>query len=367
MPGAQLEVRLENNPYLVSWFDEFNDIQSFVKANITRKAHGRQALITNNRLSKIYKKEIASLFPGVHVISLPDGEGQKTLATIETICDTLVKLKFDRNAGLIAFGGGVIGDITGFVAASYMRGIRFIQVPTSLLAMVDSSVGGKTGVNLKSGKNMVGAFHQPGAVLIYLPFLKTLPAREYRCGLAEAYKSALIKSKPFATYFQKNSSDIQNRNPESLFHLSYESVKIKNWVVQKDEKEKSLRAVLNLGHTLAHALESHLQYKKLKHGEAVAIGLSFAAYLSFKKKHLTRKEFEEIDETIKSLGLPRRIQAVARGTSASRLVKLMQSDKKNANDEIKFVLLDKPGRVRLAEPVGNKEIEIALKEFLEFE
>jgi len=358
----QIKVNLGENSYSVIW----QDLILSLKKDIEKFTEGRKtAVITNTKIYGIYKKEINNLFKNSLLIILPDGEKTKRIKTIEEISEKLLKENFNRDSLLIAFGGGVIGDITGFAASIYARGISFVQVPTTLLAMVDSSVGGKTGVNLSQGKNMAGTFYQPKAVFICCEFLKTLPKREINCGLAEAVKSALIMNKVFFSFLEKNVENILNKNINIMNLLSKESVLVKAAVVEKDEKENLLRGILNLGHTLAHAIESWYNYKYINHGEAVSIGLSFAAFFSYRQGILEEKKYHRIIDILTNLKLNKNISNLPgqKKPKAEELLELMKKDKKNKKEEIYFVMLKDIGQYLLPKPVESKKLFLALKEF----
>lgn len=358
-----LKIVFKKESYHIHWSRTKDSFRKNIRKYVEKQR--RSALITNDTIAKLYKKKLQEFFPSSDLIVLKDGERFKRLTVIEDICDKLLEKKHNRSSLLIAFGGGVIGDIVGFSAASFMRGIDFIQIPTTLLSMVDSSVGGKTGVNLSSGKNMVGSFYQPKAVLMHLPLLKTLSKKEFQCGLAEVVKSALLKDISLYKYLKDKSSEIYQQDLDLWHRLSYSSVAVKKWVVQKDEKEKSLRAILNLGHTLAHALESFYQYKTLNHGEAVSIGMSFALFLGYRLKMNTKTDFEDLFDTLGLLELPRSFANIPGRIrpDLKALLQLMKKDKKNTSDAIQFVLISKPGFYRLPQPVADAKIAKTLEEF----
>ncbi|MDH5720166.1 MAG: 3-dehydroquinate synthase [Spirochaetia bacterium] len=360
----KLNVNLGKDSYPIIWRDTLDSLKEEIEKY--SKNYEKTALLTNVKVYKIYEKEIKKIFSKAHVIILPDGEKTKSLKTIENVSSNLLKAAFTRNTLLIGLGGGVIGDINGFVASIYMRGISFIQIPTTLLSMVDSSVGGKTGVNLPEGKNMIGTFQQPKAVFIIPYFLKTLPARERKCGLAEAIKSALLMNKSLFYYIEQNKEKIIANDLSAMKYLSKESVAIKAAVVEKDEKEKLLRGILNLGHTLAHAIESYYEYKAIKHGEAVSIGLAFAAFFSYRQGILDNKLWLKIFNLLQTLGMPCTIKdlpAKKRAPRPEELVDMMKKDKKNRESEIYFVMLKNIGEYLLPRPVDQKIITKSLKEF----
>ena len=268
----------------------------------------------------------------------------------------LLKSKFDRSSLLIALGGGVIGDITGFVASTYMRGIRFIQVPTTLLSQVDSSVGGKTGVNHPLGKNMIGTFYQPSLVVIDINTLKTLPHREFLSGMSEVIKYGIIADRKLFDYLQTNREDILSFG-DSIIHIIKRSCEIKADVVSKDEQEAGLRAILNFGHTIGHAIETVTGYKKYLHGEAIAIGMCAAAELAVKSGILNAKETAHIRKLIESYNLP---VMIPDDLKASELIEAMEIDKKVTAGKIKFILPETIGAVRIEDDVNRQLIKDVL-------
>ncbi len=278
------------------------DYTIFIDELGTIDLKGKVAIITNHTISRLHLKRIKELIraENLHVISIEDGEEYKNLKTIEKILNQLFELKFNRNSTLIAFGGGVIGDMTGFCASIYQRGIDFVQVPTTLLAMVDASVGGKTGVNNSYGKNLIGSFYQPKNVYCQSEFLDTLPQREFSAGVAEIVKMAVVFDKDFFRWLEK----IDLKNKEDLSKTIEKCVKLKAKVVAQDEKEKGLRAVLNYGHTFAHVIERQTRYKKFLHGEAVSIGMVMANKLALKLGFINENENKRIYELLKKHNLP---------------------------------------------------------------
>ncbi len=288
----------------------------------------------------------------VHTIDLADGESFKTVASVESVVDRLVSSRANRDTTVIALGGGVVGDIAGFAAACYMRGVAFIQVPTTLLAQVDSSVGGKTGVNHPEGKNLIGAFHQPQLVLIDTDTLETLPDRELRAGLAEVIKHAAICDAEFFVWLETNMDALLAKDTKALAHAIKRSCEIKAAVVSEDEKEQGKRALLNFGHTFGHAIENCLGYGEWLHGEAVAAGMVMAAHLS----GLGQEEVGRLRDLIVAAGLP----VIAPAISADDLRAAMGMDKKVQNKALRFVLLKSIGEAF----VTSKYTESRLNEVL---
>ena len=302
-------------------------------------------LVTNTVLAPLYgalvQKNLEATGKPVHVLVLDDGEATKNQQTLDEIMDFLLAHGLDRKAVLFALGGGVIGDMVGFAAAIYMRGIRFIQIPTTLLAQVDSSVGGKTAINHPRGKNMIGAFHQPSAVVIDSDVLQTLPEREVSAGLAEVIKYGMIMDADFFAWCEENAQALRQRDETVLHYAIQRSCELKAAVVNQDEKEAGLRAILNFGHTFAHAIEAGLGYGQWLHGEAVGCGMIQAAQLSQRVLQLPAASVARITDLVRTIGCPD--QAPNFGTDA--WLKLMQGDKKVQGGEIRYVLLTALGKV----------------------
>ena len=298
-------------------------------------------VVTNSMVAPLYLDGLLASLPGKRSASLvlPDGEQHKTLETFARILDALVDERMNRDAAIVALGGGVVGDMAGFAAACYQRGIDYVQIPTTLLAQVDSSVGGKTGVNHPRGKNMIGAFHQPRAVFADTDTLATLSEREYRAGLAEVLKYGLIYDASFLDWIEANSDALLRRAAPAVMHAVTRCCEIKAAVVGADEREQGLRAILNLGHTFGHAIETASGYGNWLHGEAVAAGMAIAADMSHRLGWLKSDERERIDRLITHLGLP----ASAPQIGASRAAELMGMDKKVLDGRIRLVLLHRLG------------------------
>jgi 3-dehydroquinate synthase len=308
----------------------------------------KMAVVTNPSVKKLYGQRVVDSLKAagylVMSIEIPEGEKSKTLDWVNAIYTALLINSFDRKSALIALGGGVIGDITGFAAATFMRGVPFVQMPTTLLAMVDSSVGGKTGVNHPMGKNMIGAFYQPKKVIMDLNVLKSLPHEEFLAGMAEVIKYGVIRDGSFFDYLENNRERILALDPDVLEYIVRRSCEIKGEVVSKDEREGGLRAILNFGHTLAHAIETAENYT-LRHGHAVAIGMVYAAQLSHKTGLCDHSVPERLKNLIASYGLPVDFSAFRRKPGAAELLDAMQVDKKAEGGKVKFVLPTKIGEV----------------------
>lgn len=279
------------------------------------------------------------------------GEEHKNLTTVEGLYEYLIQQEFDRNDVLLALGGGVTGDLTGYAAATYLRGIRFIGLPTSLLSMVDSSIGGKTGVDFKQYKNMVGAFHQPKAVYMNMKTLETLNERQFVSGMGEILKHGLIKDALYFEWIKQNKEAILARDMDILRELVYRSLLVKKEVVEHDPKEQGERALLNFGHTIGHAVEK-LKNFELLHGECVAIGMVAATYLSCLRGYITKEELAEITETIRAFGLP----VAVSGIKAEDIVSACRHDKKMDGKHIKFILLKQVGEAIIDTSITQEEL-----------
>lgn len=299
-------------------------------------------IVTNTTVGPLYVAKLtAALAPRRCIeVVLPDGEMHKTLANVSRILDVLVTNRFSREACVVALGGGVVGDMAGFAAACYQRGIAFVQVPTTLLAQVDSSVGGKTGVNHPGGKNLIGAFHQPAAVFADTNTLGTLPDRELRAGLAEVIKYGLIVDREFFDWLEGNAQRLLARDPAALAHAIKRSCEIKAEIVGRDEREQGERALLNLGHTFGHAIESATNYNTWLHGEAVGAGMLLAAEMSQRLGWMSAAEVARVERMLMQFGLPVDVKALA----AETLVEKMKIDKKISAGRIRLVLLKAIGK-----------------------
>ena len=318
------------------------------------------AIVTNTTVAPLHLEYLLDKLEAsqVEVIELPDGEEYKTMDTVLGMLDRLFEARFDRHSLLIALGGGVIGDMTGFTASLYQRGIDFIQMPTTLLSQVDASVGGKTGVNNKWGKNLIGAFYQPKAVYIDPIFLKTLPAREYSAGIAEVVKMAVMFDIDFFEFLEKNNLKDSN----IAVQMIAKSVKIKANVVNQDEKEAGIRAVLNYGHTFAHVIENETNYSKYLHGEAVSIGIVMANRLAIKLGLLNQKDANRVLELLKRYNLPVEYKI----KNIDEFFEHFYLDKKSMNNKIKFILPNKEiGSYTIKSDIPKEMILDTLKEFSE--
>ncbi len=291
------------------------------------------------------------------LLCLPGGEDQKRLAPLETAAEEMVRRGGDRSSLVIAFGGGIVTDMGGFLAAIFMRGIPVIQIPTTLLAQVDAGIGGKTGVNLVAGKNLIGSFHQPLAVLVDPGVLDTLPDREFRAGLYEIVKAGVIRSEPLFRFLWEHSDDVLARRPQALDYIIAESVRIKAEVVTADEREGDLRRILNFGHTFGHALEAETGYKYLLHGEAVAFGMRAAVYLAESTGYLSAEDSVDILEAIRLYGpIP-----PLSGISAGNLLRRLGSDKKTIQGKVHFVVPERIGEVKIVSGIDPEQVLSAIQ------
>jgi len=315
------------------------------------------AIVSNETVFPLYKERVLKSLSeyGItpEIILIPDGEEYKDFTWTYHIYGELLKARFDRDGLLMAFGGGVVGDMTGFVASTYMRGIRYVQVPTTLLAQVDSSVGGKTGVNHPLGKNMIGAFYQPSLVLIDVDTLMTLPKGEFSAGMAEIIKYGVISDRKLFEYLENTMGDILSLG-DGIIHIIKRSCEIKAGVVSKDEREAGLRAILNFGHTIGHAVETVTGYKKYLHGEAVAIGMCAAADLAVKMGIFKKREAGRIRDLVELYKLP---GSIPDGINPSDLISAMELDKKVKAGNIRFILPESIGKARIVDSVDMEEIK----------
>jgi len=314
-------------------------------------------IVTNPTIADLHLDYLLSKLDieNLSVVKIPDGEQYKTLSTIENILEHCFEQKLNRSSVLIAFGGGVIGDMTGFTASLYQRGIEFIQIPTTLLSQVDASVGGKTGVNNKFGKNLIGAFHQPKAVYIDSSFLTTLPKREFSAGVAEIVKMAVCFNKEFFEWLEKN--DL--RDGKNIDIAIQKSVETKAWVVSQDEKEKGLRAALNYGHTFGHVIENETKYEKYLHGEAVGIGICMANALSVKLGIMSEDEQKRVKILLEQYDIPTTYNI----EDIEDFYEHFFLDKKALDSKIKFILAIGIGDCKITDKVSKNDVIAMLEEF----
>jgi 3-dehydroquinate synthase len=319
-------------------------------------------IVTNDVVAPLYLERVQAALGAreLDTLVVPDGERHKTLATFTTVIDRLIDRRFHRDCCLVALGGGVIGDLTGYAAASYQRGVDFVQVPTTLLAQVDSSVGGKTAVNHPRAKNMIGAFHQPIAVLADTITLRTLPARELSAGLAEVIKYGIIVDAAFFAWLEEHIDDLKRLDAAALTYAIKRSCEIKAAIVAEDEREQGRRALLNLGHTFGHALEAIGHYERWLHGEAVGVGMALAARTSAALGWLETRDCERIERLLARAGLP----AKAPGVDPAQLLDHMRGDKKADRAGLKLILIRELGSAEVTRPPPDAELHAVLAEQL---
>ncbi|MCW9024161.1 MAG: 3-dehydroquinate synthase [Gammaproteobacteria bacterium] len=329
-----LKVNLGERSYPIYIGSDILDQKNLIKPVVSSK---QVMIVTNETVAPLYLEKVLELFSDYQCESviLPDGEQYKNLKVLDTIFDALLSKHFDRHCTLVALGGGVVGDMTGFAAACYQRGVNFIQIPTTLLAQVDSSVGGKTGVNHPRGKNMIGAFHQPQAVIIDTDTLNTLDDRQLSAGLAEIIKYGLIRDRKFIDWLEDNMDKLLSRDPDYLAQAIEISCACKAEVVAADEKESGVRALLNLGHTFGHAIETGTGYGNWLHGEGVGTGMLMAADLSMRQGWLTEADLKRVEDLVDRANLPTRSPATM---DYQKFMDLMAVDKKVRDGKINLVL-----------------------------
>ncbi len=342
--------------------DDFSELENaFKKAGLSGT---KVCIICDTNTEKYYLEDVKKIaekcFSQVSNYTFPAGEKSKNLDTIREFFAHFVEQGLDRKSVIIALGGGVVGDMAGFAAASYMRGIRFVQIPTTLLSQVDSSVGGKVGVDFMGNKNMIGAFYQPEFVYINAKVLNTLPYNQVAAGMAEAIKYGYIVDKDFLDYFRNNMHKIKELSSEEIKHVIYVSCKAKAYVVSKDEKESGLRAILNFGHTFGHSVES-LSGFELLHGECVSIGMVAALKLSSEKGYTTKEDLKLAEDILTFFELPIR----AKGYDRDKILKQMFADKKTTNNQINVVLLKEIGSAYIEKNVPQDEILNAIDYIVE--
>lgn len=315
-------------------------------------------VIADQHVAKLHLQKLPPFKPlKTFILRVPPGESSKSLATISGLYDRLAEARVERRDLILTFGGGVIGDLGGFLAATWLRGIRFVQVPTTLEAAVDASVGGKTGVNHPAGKNLIGAFHQPSAVIIATELLDTLPQRDFAAGLAESVKHAVIRDPAFLDWHEQNIAAIERRDPDTIIELIARNCAIKADVVARDEREQGLRAILNYGHTIGHAVEHLLGYE-LRHGECVALGIIAENELACARGLLDRSVADRIRSLLARFGLPARLP---RALSAEQVIEVTRLDKKVTGGAVNFILLPELGRPERVADVSDPEIAVALE------
>ncbi|MBN1396633.1 MAG: 3-dehydroquinate synthase [Bacteroidetes bacterium] len=362
MPKKRINVELGERSYPI--ITGSGMASSFAAACRRYRISDTVVIITDRNVARLHLKPLLNVLRGGKfkplVIVIPAGEEQKKLESADRIYTLMLKKKIPRSAAVIALGGGVIGDLAGFIAATYQRGIKLVQVPTTLLAQVDSSIGGKVGVNHILGKNMIGAFHQPVFVWMDAEYLKTLPKREMICGLGEVIKYGAIWDPGLFAYIERNLEKILKYDTGALRHIQFACAAIKAGIVSMDERESGIRAILNFGHTIGHGLESAGDYKILKHGEAVILGMAGEASIAKKMKMLDANSFEKFLSLIRRIPIRADLKSLKPGDITSA----MGRDKKRVDKKLRFILPVKIGKVKIADNVQKKLIQQAVKEIL---
>lgn len=358
--SQRLTINQNNKPiYDIVYEHDFSRLAEELSAfDIERK---KLCIVTDSKVNGLYADEVCGVLKDkckkIVVYAFPNGEENKNLNTVKDIYTFLIQNKFDRKDMLLALGGGVVGDTTGFVAATYLRGIDFVQIPTTLLAQVDSSIGGKTGVDFDQYKNMVGAFYMPKLVYMNIATLKTLDDKQYYSGMAEVLKHGLIKNAGYYEWIIDSMYEIHERDLDILEEMVVKSCNCKKLVVEKDPTEKGERAILNFGHTIGHAIEKYKNFE-LMHGECVALGCVAAAYISWKRNLLSKEEYYEIRDMFVPFNLPISIDKI----EPEKIYELTTSDKKTEGDCIKFILLKKVGKAIIDTTVTKEEILAGINE-----
>ncbi|MGJ8662158.1 MAG: 3-dehydroquinate synthase [Marinicella sp.] len=356
--ATQVDISLPGDQYPIIIHPNQFDM-TCLKEKLTKR---KVMIVTNETVAPLYLEEVTALFADNSVFEciLPDGESHKNVNSWQLILDALAQNQFNRSDLLVSLGGGVICDMTGFAAASWMRGIDFIQMPTTLLAQIDASVGGKTGINHPQGKNLIGAFHQPQAVIINVNTLNTLPMREFNAGIGEAIKYGGIDQINFFNWLNTQVKNIKNKDADVLMTLIAQCCQFKADIVEQDEKEQGIRALLNLGHTFGHAIETATSYQYL-HGEAVALGMVMAAELSVQLGYCDGDIRKMLENLLQAFDLPIMLDS---NVSAKTLLELMKSDKKVINDQHRLILMKGMGKAFIADGVKDSEIILALESCL---
>lgn len=361
--SKRITVHYENNPlYEISIEKDYSRLADIL-VEMDLQNH-KICIVTDSHVAPHYADEVLEIARQTAsyamTFTFPAGEQSKTLDIIEDLYEELIHAHFDRKDILLALGGGVVGDMAGYAAATYLRGIRVLQIPTSLLAMVDSSIGGKTGVDFRGYKNMIGAFHQPSAVYMNLASLQTLTEEQYFSGFGEIIKHGLIKDMQYFQLIEAHMDALTHRNLDALEDIVSGSCEIKRRVVENDPKEQGERALLNFGHTLGHAIEKLMNFQML-HGECVALGMVSAAHLSVQRGYISQKDYDQIIKILQTLHLPIQVS----GLQAEEILRVSKSDKKMNAGQIRFILLETLGHAIMTDDVTDGEILLALEAVLQ--
>ncbi len=366
MTPINLKIKTKNQSYnIVIGFNLFSKISKILINNSIN--FKKCLLVVDKNISNKIMLKIKKAFKKkeIYIHYFKASEKNKNQKSVNRILEIMLNRNFARNDCLISIGGGITGDVSGFAASLFKRGLKFVNLPTTLLSQVDSSIGGKTGINTKYGKNLIGSFYQPNLVISDIKFLQTLPKREIICGYGEIVKHSIIANKKFFTYLDKNINKILNLKSPYIEKSIYESCKIKKDVVERDEKEKNLRKILNFGHTFAHAYEASLGYsEKLNHGEAVILGIRTALNFSFKKKYLKKNDYNILIKHLTNSNLPSNISNFFKVKHLKKIISFMLKDKKNNSDKINLVLLKKIGSPLINKEYNKKNLYSFLKKEL---
>lgn len=359
----KINVNLEKNFYQIAiGSGAIVELKNFLASN----NYSKIIALTDKIVHKIHGHKIESLIPNLDFVVVEDGEKSKSFAVLQNVCEEILQKNIDRKTLLIAFGGGVVGDLTGFCASILLRGLDFIQIPTTLLAMVDSSVGGKTAINSKNGKNLIGSFYQPKLVVCDIDFLNTLPIREYRSGYAEIVKYGYIYDEEFFNFLDQNLNEIFAKNPSILQKIIARSCEIKAQIVCRDEKENGERAILNFGHTFGHIFEAEIGYSsEILHGEAVAIGMMMAGQLSLNLGYINEEVFLKIINHLRKSNFELDLKKIRPIWSLENLQNHLFKDKKTERNQLTFIILEKIGKAKIVKKIPLENIYTILKKFLD--
>jgi 3-dehydroquinate synthase len=337
-----------------------------LKIFLQNKNYNKIIAISDENVIKFHGEKLKNFDIKIDFVVVKSGESSKSFAVFEEVCEEILQKNIDRNTLLIAFGGGVVGDLTGFCASILLRGIDFIQIPTTLLAMVDSSVGGKTAINSRGGKNLIGSFYQPKLVLCDINFLETLSIRQFRAGYAEIVKYGFIYDKNFFEFLDENLTEIFNKNLQILQKIITRSCEIKSQIVGRDEKENGERALLNFGHTFGHIFETETNYSnEILHGEAVAIGMIMASQMSLNLGLLNADEYQKISNHLQKSGFELNLKNIRQNWFQENLIKHLFKDKKTENNQLTFILLNKIGEAKIHKKISLEIFLKVLKKFLD--
>ena len=343
-----------------------SNVIEHLKAFLEINNYNKIIVISDENVVKLHGEKLKNIAQSIDFVVVKAGENSKSFAVFEKVCEEILQKNIDRKTLLIAFGGGVVGDLTGFCASVLLRGIDFIQIPTTLLAMVDSSVGGKTAINSQAGKNLIGSFYQPKLVLCDIDFIETLPLREFRSGYAEIVKYGFIYDKIFFEFLDENLTEIFAKNLQILQKIITRSCEIKAQIVGRDEKENGERALLNFGHTFGHIFETETNYSdEILHGEAVALGMLMASQMSVDFELINEDEYQKIFNHLQKSGFNLNLKNIRQNWHQENLIKHLFKDKKTENNQLTFILLNKIGEAKIYKKISLENFLKVLKKFLD--